>query len=159
MPRYVIEVGEPIEQCWQCPCYYETEGMGVDSCQVLNRPHPNVDELDNSIRPRPSWCPLQPLDDSSLEKHADATLTSVQHFINDSGPFPVEWDFATIRCHGCGETFVALVAGRSRFCPRCGAKLNVTHTSEVKHPSYTLVSVDGERRAQELKEFREQLGV
>jgi len=60
MPRYVIEMDEPIEQCWQCPCY--SEGTFVDECQLAERYHPNADELDNSIRPRPEWCPLKPLD-------------------------------------------------------------------------------------------------
>lgn len=62
MPRYVIEMDEPIEQCWQCPCY--SDGI-ADKCQLAKRYHPNADELDYSIRPRPEWCPLQLLDDSS----------------------------------------------------------------------------------------------
>lgn len=65
MPRYVIETDKQIEQCWQCPCYYETEGLWIDRCQLAQREHPNADELDHSIRPRPEWCPLQKLDDSS----------------------------------------------------------------------------------------------
>lgn len=162
MPRYVIEMDEP-KTCGSCPLL--AFGSIVEYCTIAKREDGQYGRLVESnpesevTWPRPSWCPLRRLDDSSLEKHADATLTSVQHLINDSGPFPVEWDFETIRCHGCGETFIAFVAGRSRHCPRCGARLNVTYASEVKHPSYTLVSVDGERRAQELKEFRKKLGV
>lgn len=145
MARYVIEMDEP-RSCYTCACINAQLGQ----CQLAYKTVPKSLGM-------PEWCPLKTLEDSSLTKQADATLTSVQHFVNDSGPFPVEWDFETIRCHGCGETFVALVAGRSMFCPRCGARLNVTHASEVKQPSYMLVSVDGERRAQELRELRKKL--
>ena len=145
MPRYVIEMDEP-RSCYTCACINAQLGQ----CQLTYKTVPKSMGI-------PEWCPLKPLEDSSLTKQADATLTSVQHFVNDSGPFPVEWDFETIRCHGCGETFVALVAGRNRFCPRCGARLNVTHASEVKQQSYMLVSVDGDRRAQELRELRKKL--
>lgn len=126
MPRYVIEMDEP-RSCYTCACI----NAQLEQCQLAYRTVPKSLGM-------PEWCPLRKLADSSLDKRADATLTSIQRFINDSGPFPVEWDFETIRCYGCGETFVALVAGRNRHCPRCGAELNVRRANNVTERSYKL---------------------
>ena len=80
MPRYVIETDKPLEKCWDCPfvllanvnklsgelvcramcCTIKDKRIGVKT------PGEHI-PYDVGTRSRPSWCPLQLLDDASLE--------------------------------------------------------------------------------------------
>ena len=88
------------------------------------------------------------------DKSVNALLSSIHHFIIDS----LIWDFVTIQCHECGETFIACVAGPVKFCPKCGAALVVRRAKSVTHPAYRLEqleSVDENRMLRELETKRD----
>ena len=42
------------KSCYECPCFYETEGAFFDGCQVMQSDFVGVD----FERGRPDWCPL-----------------------------------------------------------------------------------------------------
>ena len=65
MPRYVIEMDEP-RSCRDCPCIWEdiTEGLEPSKCQLADNEWLPPGYDDNKP---PEWCPLQLLDDASLE--------------------------------------------------------------------------------------------
>jgi hypothetical protein len=74
MPRYVIEVGEEIDECWQCPCLFL--GSAIKRCMMAKKPFEPYGDVyrfgrdmgfDEGRSSRPLWCPLKKLDDSSLE--------------------------------------------------------------------------------------------
>lgn len=65
MPRYVIEIDKP-KTCRDCPMIWEdiTEGLEPSKCQLADNEWLPPGYDDNKP---PEWCPLQPLDDASLE--------------------------------------------------------------------------------------------
>ena len=49
----LIKGMEMPKNCEECPCYYETEGIWRDECQVLRKKY---DASKHKVRP--DWCPL-----------------------------------------------------------------------------------------------------
>lgn len=67
MPRYVIESNWPIEKCKDCPIVGVSHGFNMCMFQSELNPFGRILKPDEGVDSRPSWCPLRPLDDASLE--------------------------------------------------------------------------------------------
>lgn len=72
MAYYIIKI-DNLKSCRDCPCFYETEGMFADECQLAGKYHPNESDF-GGARDIPEWCPLIKMREDFVVKHHRAHL-------------------------------------------------------------------------------------
>ena len=73
MPKYMIEVDEEIERCWNCPCCADQQGWEV--CRLNDDEILGYKELEDN---KPDWCPLRKVDDFGRLEHIKALYESTK---------------------------------------------------------------------------------
>ncbi len=67
MARYAFDNDLPIGKCEDCPIVGVSHGFNMCMFQSELNPFGRILKPDEGVDSRPSWCPLQPLDDTECE--------------------------------------------------------------------------------------------